>query len=606
MSGAVSRALACWALAAGSLFGQALLNQSFYLSNEAIPQKETVQLTVDPARDTFEGSVSIDVALQAPTSIIWLNAKNLAISSAFIAQGDTERPARIIPGSNEHVGIDGGQPLSGLATIRIAYQGRLDDKALSGPYRRKVEGEWYAYTTFTPIDARRAFPCFDEPRFKTPWDISIHVKREHKAFSNGREISETEEPGGWKLVTFATTEPLPAELVAFAVGPFDVYQGDVYDGGAAGHGTPVRVITAKGHAAEGHAAAQATAAILPRLEAYTGIPYAFGKLDHLALPAGAFGAVENPGLITYHVRNLLVAPNRETAVFTGALRALQAHEIGHQWFGNLVTQASWDDVWLSEGFATWISAKMMDQEQPPERIHLAAIAARERIMAVDNPTRSRPVRVVVNSRETARDVYNRVVYDKGAAILLMLEGWLGEDPFRDGLRGYLNDHRFGSATTGDLAAALRGASGKDTSRVLNTFLNTTGVPELRGQLLCDRPSAPRLRVTKSSPGSVPVCWRADRVASSCTVLEGPSTEIALPTGTACPAWFYLNSGGTGYYRTHWSQAPSRALPQLSDAEKLTLVYDLRASKNASARAALTRLASDADPEISGAAREAVK
>ncbi len=596
MSGAVSRALACWTLVAGSLLGQ-----SFYLSNEAVPRKETVQLTIDPARETFEGSVSIDVDLRASTSIIWLNAKNLTISSALISQGDTARPARIVPGSEERIGIDGGQPLAGLATVRIVYQGRLDDKGLVGPYRRKSGGEWYVYTTFTPIDARRAFPCFDEPRFKVPWDISIRVKREHKAFSNGREISETEEPNGWKLVKFATTEPLPAELVAFAVGPFDVY-----GGGLAGHGTPVRVITAKGHAAEGHAAAQATFQILPRLEAYTGIPYAFGKLDYLALPEGAFGAVENPGLITYRAQNLLIPPRQETAARTSALRALEAHEIGHQWFGNLVTQASWEDVWLSEGFATWISAKMMDQEQPPERVHLAAVAAREGIMAVDNPARSRPVRIAVNSRAAARDVYNRVVYDKGAAILLMLEGWLGEDHFRDGLHAYLEEHRFGNATTGDLAAALAAASGQDPTRVLNTFLDTTGVPELRGQMLCVRDSAPRLRVTKSTPGSVPVCWRADRVASSCTVLEGPSTEIALPTGTACPAWFYLNSGGTGYYRTRWTQAPLLALRELTDAEKLTLVYDLRASRNASARAGLARLAADPDPEIATAARESLK
>jgi cytosol alanyl aminopeptidase len=590
------RALAYGTLVAGSLFGQ-----SFYLPNGAVPRKETIQLTIDPAREMFEGSVSIDVELKAPASIIWLNAKNLTIRSAFIDQGDTIRPAKIIASPGERVGIDSGRPLAGSVTIRIAYQGRLDDKALSGPYRRKVEGEWYAYTTFAPIEARRAFPCFDEPRFKAPWDISIRVKREHKAFSNGRELSETEEPNGWKLVKFDTTEPLPAEMVAFAVGPFDVYEG-----GVAGHGTPVRVIKAKDHAEEGHAAAQATAAILPRLEAYTGIPYAFGKLDHLALPAGAFGAVENPGLITYRTRNLLVPVGQETATFTRSLRSLQAHEIGHQWFGDLVTQASWDDVWLSEGFATWISAKMMDQEEPPERAHLAAIAARERMMVVDNPARSRPVRIAINSRDTTRDVYNRVVYEKGAAILLMLEGWLGEDVFRDGLRAYLSEHRFGSATTDDLAAALRAASGNDTSRVLNTFLNTTGVPELRGQLLCDRDSAPRLRVMKSNPGSVPVCWRADRVASSCTVLEGSSTEIALPTGTACPAWFYLNSGGTGYYRTRWTQAPLLALRELTDAEKLTLVYDLRASKNASAQAALVRLAGDADPEISNAARDALK
>jgi len=590
------RAVASWALAAGSLY-----SQSFYLSNDAIPRKETVLLEIDPSRETFEASVSIDIELRAPAAVVWLNAKNLTIGSAFITQGETVRPAKIISDSKERLGIDAGEPLRGAASIRITYQGRLDDKALSGPYRRKVEGEWYAYTTFAPIEARRAFPCFDEPRFKVPWDISIRVKRDHKAFSNGQEIFEADQSNGWKLVKFATTEPLPAEMVAFAVGPFDVY-----DGGVAGHGTPVRVITAKGHAAEGHAAAQATAEILPRLEAYTGIPYAFGKLDHLALPAGAFGAVENPGLITYRTRNLLVPPAQETATFTRALRALQAHEIGHQWFGNLVTQASGDDVWLSEGFATWISNKMMDQELLPERMHLSAIAARERMMAVDYSARSRPVRIAINSRVAARDVYNRVVYEKGAAILLMLEGWLGEDRFRDGLRTYLNEHRFGNATTNDLAAALRAASGNDTSRVMNTFLNTTGVPELSGQLLCDRDVAPRLRVTKSSPGSVPVCWRADRVASTCTVLEGPSTEIALPRGTACPAWFYLNSGGTGYYRTHWTQAPLPALPELSSAERLTLVYDLRASKNTSAQAALSRLASDTDPEISNAAREALK
>jgi alanyl aminopeptidase len=602
-------ALAC-ILCAIPLIGQesyvrALAPRQFQLPDDISPTKYAVTLTVDPSRSTFEGEMRIELDARRSFDRLWLNAKGLTIKDATHTVGGTSVQSSGSSVNDEFVGFAfGGGP--GPSSVTIHYQGRLDDKGLAGPYRRKVDGRWYVYTTFTPIDARRAFPCFDEPRFKAPWDISIRVRRDDKAFSNGRQISETDEPDGWKLVKFATTEPLPAELAAFAVGPFDVYQGDVYDGGSAGHGTPVRVITAKGHAAEGHAAAQATAAILPRLEAYTGNPYAFGKLDHLALPEGAFGAVENPGLITYRSRNLLLPPNQETAARTRALRALQAHEIGHQWFGNLVTQATWDDVWLSEGFATWISTKMMDQEEPPERAHLAAIAARERMMAVDNPARSRPVRISANSRDGARDVYNRVVYEKGAAILLMLEGWLGEDRFRDGLRRYLQEHRFGNATTSDLAAALRAASDIDPSRVLNTFLNTAGVPELRGQLLCARDAAPRLRVIKSGPGAVPVCWRADRVASSCTVLEGPSTEIALPTGTACPAWFYLNSGGTGYYRTHWSQAPLRALPELSDAEKLTLVYDLRASKNASTQAALARLASDVDPEIASAAREALR
>ena len=153
--------------------------------------------------------MSIDVELRVPTSVIWLNAKNLTIGSAFVAQEREVFPARILPGGGERIGIDGGKTLTGRATVQISYQGRLDDKALSGAYRRKVEGEWYAYTTFTPIDARRAFPCFDEPRFKVPWDISIRVKRENKAFSNGQKISETADANGWKLVKFAITDPLP-------------------------------------------------------------------------------------------------------------------------------------------------------------------------------------------------------------------------------------------------------------------------------------------------------------------------------------------------------------------------------------------------------------
>ncbi len=152
----------------------------------------------------------------------------------------------------------------------------------------------------------------------------------------------------------------------------------MYEGQPAGHGTPIRVITPKGDAADGRAAAEATVAVLPRLEEYTGIPYPFGKLDHLALADGAFGAVENPGLITYLAREMLMVPGTETSPRIRTLRLLEAHEIGHQWFGDLVTQSSWADVWLSEGFATWISEKVMDRELQPDRAHLAWMAARER------------------------------------------------------------------------------------------------------------------------------------------------------------------------------------------------------------------------------------
>src|SRR5579862_1674673 len=313
----------------------------FNLPDDVVPRKHVIELTIDPNRDTFSGSVRVEVELRSATAIVWVHAKNLTAREASVAFAGRTYRAVAQPAGGEFLGLELDSAVGpGPAVISIAYEGRMDEKALAGPYRRKVDGQWYVYTTFTPIDARRAFPCFDEPRFKTPWEIALHVKRGQRAFSNGRELSQADEPGGWKLIRFAATEPLAAEVVAFAVGPFDVL-----DGAPAGHGTPIRVITSKGHAAEGKTAAQATLDVLPRLESYTGIPYPFGKLDHLAVPEFPFGATENPGLIVYRNRALLAAPPDDTPEKSRAIRALQAHEVGHQWFGDLVTQATWDDVW---------------------------------------------------------------------------------------------------------------------------------------------------------------------------------------------------------------------------------------------------------------------
>jgi alanyl aminopeptidase len=580
------------ALICGPLFAAA---PSFLLPNDVVPLKHAVELTVDPSRDTFEGRMRIEVELRAPVTEVWVNGKDLVVKSASL----NGTPHTVLGAGGEFIGLDLGTPVEGRAMLEFRYQGRLDEKGLAGPYRRKVANDWYAFTTFTPIDARRAFPCFDEPRFKTPWEISIRTRNADRTFSNGRQIEETPEVEGWKLSRFATTEPLPAEIVAFAVGPFDVL-----DGGIAGAATPVRVITARGHAAEGQAAARATTAVLPRLEAYTGIPYPFGKLDHIALPAESFGAVENPGLITYRSQALLAAPGQDSAEKTRAIRRLQAHEIGHQWFGNLVTQADWQEVWLSEGFATWLSAKMMDQEEPPERAHLAAITARQRIMAVDASPNTRPVRLAVSTRKSAGDVYNRMVYDKAASVLMMLEAWLGEEPFRKGLQMYLAAHRNGNATADDLAESLRGASGLDPAAVMHAFLDTTGVPGIRVEVDCTRE---KLRIVPTGSAPVPVCWRTDGTAPRCDVVDKPATEVDLD---ACPAWVYPNARGTGYYRTVWTTAQLRALnpDRLTPAERLSLAYDLRAQQTdrAAAAAMLKKLAADKQPEIAKAARDGVK
>ncbi len=586
------RTLVLWFLAAGSL--RALpAPPAFHLSGDVVPLKYRVELSIDPRRDTFEGTMQVEINILKPTSVVWLNGKDLVLEpTARFQQGDASVEAKVQMAGEEFIALELPSALGGRSVVSLRYRGRLDDKSVMGAYRRVVEGEWYVYTTFTPIEARRAFPCFDELQLKAPWEISIRVPRGNTAFSNARETGETEEPDGSKLIHFAATEPLPTELVAFAVGPFDVYE------------APMRIITPKGHAAEGKVAAEAAAQLLPKLEAYTGIPYPFGKLDHLAMADAGFAAVENPGLIVYLAKELLLAPGTENRENTRAVRFLEAHEMGHQWFGDMVTQADWNDVWLSEGFATWISEKMMDLEQPAARVHLASIATRERAMSIDASSKTHPVRVDVHNREDSLSIYNRIAYDKGASVLLMLEGWLGEEKFRDGLRGYLRDHRFGNASAQDLADELRRVAGTDPSPVMHSFLDAVGIPQVRGQVICDRSA--RLTLRQTGAASIPVCYRGDGISQTCEVMDGPSREIAL---TSCPSWMYFNSGGTGYYRVAWNndkQLAGLPLSQLTPAERLTLVYDLRGRKTAAARAVLSKLESDEQPEIAEAAREALK
>ena len=554
---------------------------AFFLPGDVIPLKHTVEMTIDPGRDTFTGRATIQVEIRKPLTVIWLNGKDIVPLEATVGS----KKAHAETASDEFIGIELDSPVQpGRTIIDLRYRGKLDEKAIVGPYRKKTGDDWYVFTSFTPIDARRAFPCFDEPRFKTPWKMIIHVKRTDKAFANGRMLREVNEADGMKAVEFAETKPLPAEVVAFAVGPFDIFEG-----APAGHGTPIRVITAKSHAAEGKTAAQASVDVLPRLEAYTGIPYPFGKLDHIAVPEFPFGATENPGLIVYKNQALLVAPGDDLTAKASAIRGLQAHEVGHQWFGDLVTQASWDDVWLSEGFATWISAKMMDQEQPAARKRLNAVAARQRIMTMDDSARTRPIRLAMNSRHDTENVYSQFVYQKGAALLMMLEGWLGEDRVHDGLRAYLKKFSFSNATTADLEASLRAAAGVDPGPVMEAFLNHTGVPVIHGECLDG--------TIKIQPAALPlpVCIRGDGLTPTCSVVdpEHPSMALHRP----CPSWIEFNSGATGYYRTEWTPAQLNALDltQLSAAERLMLVYDLRAAHSDSAL--LKKLAADPEPEI---------
>ncbi len=574
---------------------------TFRLPDVAQPKQESLDITIVPGSAEFHGEARLRVVLKTRVPVLWMNAKDLSIREVAVEQGGAQKKlANIVTG--EFLGVQFEQPAGpGALEIAIRYSGRLEYETNSGLHRKKSGGDWYAYTTFTPMEARRAFPCFDEPGYKTNWRVALHVPRTDVALANSPAIYETNEPGGLKKVVFAETPPLPPSVVAFAVGPFELM-----DAGAAGaKRTPVRVVALRGRGREAAAARTATAGILENLEAYAGSPYPWAKLDHLAVPDMPFGAVENPGLIMYRDRVLLAAPERDTAERRRAMRTTMAHELAHQWFGNLVTPAWWDDVWLSEGIATWLGGNIADLELPEFERGIAAATRRHRMLMVDSTERTRPVRVAMNSRENMKRVYSPLVYEKGAAILSMLEQWIGPERFRTAMRLYLSNHANGNATTADLGAAIQKATGVDATAVLNGFLDRPHAPEFHFSVRCENGAGSLVVEQNGQPWAAPVCWHDAGGARTCAVVDGP--RVVKSVG-GCPAWTWPNATGAGYYRSVPDPAMLEAVvangySELSAPERVSLAGDIVAGLVSGSEGAgdvlraLPAIARDSEPAV---------
>ncbi len=559
----------------------------FRLPGMVRPERYQLDLTLRPEQPSFHGEVVIDIRLTAATQVIWLNGKDLTVESAWIQQGAGRKPVRTRVEAGEFIALELDQPVGpGQAAIGLTFKGKLDEKASVGVYRRSDGQHWYAFTAFTAIDARRAFPCFDEPEFKTPWRVVLRVPQDDVAVANSRMVSETREAGGLKRVIFDETKPIATEVVAFGVGPFDV----VEDGTAGRNHIPVRIIAPHGRGSEADGARGASKTIVERLEAYTGFPYMWDKLDHMALLDMPFGAIENPGLITYRDRVLLAPPRRDTAERRQAMRGTMAHELAHQWFGNLVTQRWWNDVWLSEGFASWLGGKISDLELPESQRGIAGVESRARIMNTD----SRPVRLEMHSRKEMGDIYSQIVYQKGAGVLRMVEHWLGEEPFQKGLQRYLKEHAYGSATTADLAAALKAESGVDVSGVFDSFLNQPGFPVVKATMDC---AEKRIRVRQESS----LKWRTPVCAGATCRVIAEEGEIPIEE---CPVW--PNAGGTGYYRvdlSDWAGMLEKNWESLTAPERLAIAEDSARLPAQQQLAALPLLLRDRDSHVVAAGQK---
>jgi alanyl aminopeptidase len=561
------------------------------LPADARPLRYDVELALDPSREDFSGAIAIELEVLAPTQVLWLNATEITVESAILEWAGAQLTARPISEHEELLGLAFAAPLQpGRGKLAIRYRGKMHRGDGTGIYPLSEGGAWYAYTQFQATDAREAFPCFDEPSFKVPWRLAIRTQQGLHALASTPVISEQPLPGGEKLVRFAETKPLPSYLVAFAVGPFDLV-----DAGKTRGGAPIRVVTPRGRGGETAYVVAATRPLVDLLEDYFGMPYPYEKLDVVAVPVFNAGAMENVGLITYRQELILTKPGEDTLGKQQAYAGIAAHELAHQWFGNYVTLAWWDDTWLNEAFASWMGSKIVQQWKPEWDGAVASVADKGDVMGSDSLDAARAIRQPIATRDDITNAFDDITYVKGEAVLGMIERWIGAEAFQRGVRGYMQRHAWGTATYEDFVRAMSAAAGKDTRGVFDAFVLQSGVPLVSMELSCQAGAPPALALaqeryrptgSKADPKRtwhVPLCvrWGAGAATGQdCTVLTAAAAQLPL-SAKACPDWVLPNAGGAGYYRARLrGDLLDRLLPRatraLTPAERVALMSDVNA------------------------------
>ena len=547
-------------------------------ADEVGPIRYRVDLTIVPDQDTFTGAIDIDIQFAKPAAVLWLNAEKLEIKEATLIVGGEKFAAKVITAPSDYVGFAFDHHVGpGLATLHAAYRGAISRKDQQGLFQMKDGDRWYVYSQFEAIYARRAFPCFDEPSYKVPWQLTLHVKKDLAGFSNTPIVSETGTGDGMKTVKFAESKPLPSYLVALAVGDMEVL-----DAGTAGKkNTRIRIVVPHGHTVEAKYAAETTPAIVNRLENYFGVPYAYDKLDEVAVPLMG-GAMENAGMVTYGTGIILAKPDQDTPSRQRDWVWTAAHELAHQWFGDLVTTAWWDDIWLNEGFASWTANKIVNEYHPEWHADIEALNSSQGAMESDSLVSARKVRQPIASKDDIVNAFDSITYNKGAALMDMFESYMGREKFRAGIHRYLTKYAWKSATSAEFLAALAG----DDARIapaFSTFLDQPGVPLVTAALECGG-SVPTLRLSQQrflplgSIGSadqvweIPVCVRypaGQSEARACELLSHKSDQLQLPKSGGCPAWVEANAAAVGYYFDLYEGKLLDALLK-NDAQVLTL------------------------------------
>jgi alanyl aminopeptidase len=545
-----------------------------------LPRSFSAELTLDPDKSVFSGSIVIRMEIQQPLRTLWLNQERITIQSATLTSGGRELRASVVPGGDDFVGLRFESTVpAGAAVATVRYTGVVEEKNSSGIFRQREGGDWYIYSQFEPTDARAAFPCFDEPSYKAPWQLTLRVPEKNTAIGNTPVASETR-AGGMKALVFKETKPLPSYLVAFGVGPFDFVNAGV----AGKNKVPVRIVVPKGKAAEAKYAAEVTAPILTKLEEYFGIPYPYEKADQVAIPNTAgFGAMENVGMVTYDQTLILADPKVDQIGRQRGYATVAAHELAHQWFGDLVTTAWWNDIWLNEAFATWMERKLIAEWKPEWKTRVADVGAMMRAEHDDSLVSARKIRQEILSKDDINNAFDSITYEKGASVIGMFENWMGPEEFRKGVQSYLKQYSFRATTAGEFLDSLSTSSKRNVTKAFSTFLNQAGVPVVSVALECKGGKAAlKLEQSRFLPlGSkgdarqvwnIPLCVRygtGTTGQSQCMLMTQQAETVALTGARGCPAWVEANDKASGYYRVQYEGGLLTALTSGDALQRLT-------------------------------------
>jgi alanyl aminopeptidase len=571
---------------------------AYRLSTFIKPSFQQITLKVDPDSPVFSGETAITIDVTKATDTIGFYQKDLNIQQAYLSKGDTRIPLTVTSHEYEIQHAKANQNITANRyTLHIVFDGKFNTTS-DGMYLSKFEGLNYVFTQFEDMYARRAFPSFDEPGFKIPYQVTIMSPEKHTVLSNTLVKKRTLKDG-WQTVEFNKTKPMPSYLVALAVGELDSY--DIPN-----LSVPGKIYTPKGQAQRTKFAAKNTAGILQNLERYFGSPYPYEKLDFIAVPNFTFGAMENAGLVTYRSSLLLLEDEPRLAEQSSTLNVI-AHELAHMWYGNLVTMAWWDDLWLNEAFASWMASKVMMDLYPEQNFKGRLV--QEGAFGADASPTVRPVKKVVKSQTDVMDGLG-LNYSKGESILQLIESMVGEKAFQKGIQTYMKNNAWKNAQADDLWEVLSTVADFDVPAMMKTYLEQPSYPLVEfaanGEVSQSRY---HLKGAEVEPQTwiVPLAIsykKNGKVSRTNLFLNEAKTTVSE---LAEADWIFPNENAMGYMRwkvsTEQLSALLKDMSVLNVREKKSLLYNIEALFSAGEielgemMAAMDALVDDSDPMI---------